>query len=61
MLYFFIDREPPTVPIKAATLMSKYNIPEGKTLGEILKKIEEKWVNNDFKISDKEIQKLIIH
>jgi len=60
MLYFFRDKEPPTVPIKAATLMSKYNIPEGKMLGEILKKIEEKWVDNDFKISDKEIQKLII-
>ena len=60
MLYFFRDKEPPTVPIKAATLMSKYNISEGKMLGEILKKIEEKWVDNDFKISDKEIQKLII-
>jgi len=59
MLDFFRKKEPPILPIKAATLMSEYNIPEGKKLGEILKKIEQKWVNNDFKISNKEIQKLL--
>ena len=39
-------------------LMTKYNIPEGKTLGNKLKMIEEIWVNNGFNISDKQIQKI---
>ncbi len=59
MLDFFRDKEAPTMPIKAATLMTQYNIPEGKRLGEILKKIEEKWINNNFKISDNEVRKII--
>ena len=47
------------MPIGANILMTVYNIPEGITLGGKLKKIEETWVNNDFKISDKQIQKII--
>ena len=39
--------------------MSKYNITEGKLLGTKLKKIEEKWIDNDFKISEKEINQLV--
>ena len=39
--------------------MYKYNIPEGKELGDKLKKIENKWIDNDFKISDSEIQKVL--
>jgi hypothetical protein len=39
--------------------MTKYNIPEGKMLGSKLKLIEEKWVQNSFKISEKQIQKII--
>ena len=39
--------------------MTKYNIPEGKTLGNKLKLIEETWVDNKFQISDKQIQKII--
>ena len=39
--------------------MTKYNIPEGKELGEKLKKIENKWVDNHFKISETEVQKII--
>jgi poly(A) polymerase len=59
MIEFFKDREPPLLPLRAANLMSEYNIPEGKELGAKLKKVEEKWVENDFKISKLEIQKLI--
>ena len=40
------------MPIGAKTLMEKYDIPEGKNLGNKLKLIEEEWVNNNFKISD---------
>ena len=47
------------MPIGANVLMSKYNIPEGKILGNKLKIIEELWVQNGFQISDKQIQKII--
>ena len=59
MIEFFKDKEPPLLPVRAITLMNKYNIPEGKKLGIILKKIEEKWIDNNFKISEKEVQKFI--
>ena len=49
----------PTMPIGANVLMTKYNIPEGKILGNKLKMIEEMWVKNDFQILDKQIQKII--
>jgi tRNA nucleotidyltransferase/poly(A) polymerase len=55
----FKDKEVPIMPIKANTLMQKYNIPEGKKLGNKLREIEEVWTNNNFKISDKEIQKIV--
>ena len=56
---FFKDKNPPLLPLRAITLMTKYNIPEGKDLGIKLKQIEDRWVDNDFKISEKEVQKLI--
>jgi poly(A) polymerase len=49
----------PTMPIGANNLMIKYNIPEGKTLGNKLKMIEELWVNNGFKISEKQVKKIV--
>ena len=53
------DKVVPNLPIDANMLMIKYNIPEGKTLGNKLKLIEETWVYNSFHISDKQIQKII--
>ena len=47
------------MPIGANVLMTKYNIPEGKILGNKLKIIEEMWVQNGFQILDKQIQKII--
>ena len=58
-LSFFKDKKVPTLPLKAATLMAKYNIPEGKELGLKLKQIENKWVDNDFRITEKEVEKII--
>ncbi|MDC0855158.1 CCA tRNA nucleotidyltransferase [Candidatus Pelagibacter sp.] len=52
------DKVIPTMPIGANTLMTKYNIPEGKILGNKLKMIEEAWVENGFAISEKNIQKI---
>ena len=55
----FKDEETPLLPLKATTLITKYNIPEGKELGVQLKKVEKKWINNNFEISDEEIQQII--
>ena len=41
--------------------MEKYNIQEGKSLGNILKMIEEEWVNNNFQLSENQIEKIINH
>ena len=59
MIEFFKDKEPPLLPFRAITLMTEYNIPEGKKLGVKLKEIEEKWVENNFEISKLEVQKII--
>ena len=64
MFYVFVidifkNKEIPIMPFKADLLMEKYNIPEGKELGAKLKAIEEVWTNNDFKISDKEVLKIV--
>ena len=39
--------------------MKKFNISQGKKLGENLKKIEDYWINNNFKITDKDIKKIV--
>ena len=49
----------PILPIGADLLMSKFQIPEGKTLGNKLKRIEETWVQNGFQISDKQVQQIV--
>jgi tRNA nucleotidyltransferase/poly(A) polymerase len=59
MIKNFKDRDRPFMPLKANILMEKYNIPEGKELGSKLKLIEEVWANNNFEISEKEIQKIV--
>ena len=47
------------MPVSADFLMKKYEIPEGKQLGEKLKIIEKEWVKNDFKISDQEVHNIV--
>ena len=59
MIEFFKNKEKPLLPLRAITLMTEYNISEGKELGVKLKKIEEKWVENNFEISKLEVQKII--
>ena len=49
----------PLLPLRAITLITKYNIPEGKELGNKLKMIEELWVDNNFKISENEVLKIV--
>ena len=55
----FKNKTLPKMPIKAEELISKYNFLEGKKLGDKIKLIERKWVNNNFKISDKQIEDLV--
>jgi len=56
---FFSNQEPPKLEIKAKTLIEKFNYKEGKELGKKLKEIEEFWIENLFKISDQELNKII--
>jgi len=55
----FKTKEIPVMPFKAKVLMEKYHIPEGKELGMKIKMIEEAWINNNFQISEKEIEKIV--
>ena len=59
LINIFRNKEMPIMPIKADFLMEKYNIQEGKELGVKLKAIEEIWTSNNFKISDKEVLKIV--
>ena len=40
-------------------LIVKYKISEGKVLGDKLRMIEEEWVNNNFKISDQQVENIV--
>jgi len=59
LIEIFEKKLTPKMPVGADILMKKYKIPEGKQLGLKLKMIEEEWVKNDFKISDKEINTIV--
>ena len=59
LIEFYKDKISPIMPVGANVLMTKYKIPEGKQLGLKLKIIEEEWVNNDFKISDEQIEQIV--
>jgi len=59
MITLFQNKDKLIMPVNADLLMTKYNIPEGKQLGIKLKSIEQEWVNNNFKISDQQIDNII--
>jgi len=48
----------PIMPVSADFLMKKYKISEGRQLGEKLKIIEKEWVENNFQISDHQIDSI---
>ncbi len=56
---FFQSQEVPKFEIKGKTLIEKYNYKEGKELGIKLKEIEDFWIENSFKISDNDIDKIV--
>ena len=59
MIEIFKNKPIPSMPFKANLLMEKYNIFEGKELGIKLKEIEKVWVNNNFQISENEVEKIV--
>ena len=56
----FEKLEKPNFPIKAKIVMEKYNLKEGKELGQKLKYLENLWVENSFNISDKEVEEAFL-
>ena len=59
LIKHYEDSVVPIMPISANLLMQKYEIPQGKQLGEKLRLIEEEWVKNNFIISDHKLDKII--
>ena len=59
LIKLYQNKSIPVMPINADLLMTKYKIPQGKMLGDKLKKIEEQWVNNNFVISSSEIETIV--
>ena len=55
----FENKTIPMMPITADILMKKYQITEGKQLGNKLKMIEDEWVRNNFEISDKQVDDIL--
>ena len=54
-----IETNKPIFPIKAKNLIDEYNLKEGRELGTKLKKIEDVWVQNNFKITNQEVNRII--
>ena len=58
---YFEKLERPKFPIKAKIIMEKYNMKESKELGEKLKYLENLWVENNFNISEKEVENTFLN
>ena len=56
---YFKNKELPKLPITGSDLIKDFGIPEGEIVGEKLKEIENVWINNNFKISDKNLKKIL--
>ena len=48
----------PIFPIDGETLKQK-GMQEGQRLGNVLKTLEEEWINNNFKISNERVEEII--
>ena len=58
-LNYFQDKEIPKLTVTGDDLINNYGIPQGEEVGEKLKQIESFWINNNFKITDKDLKKII--
>ena len=59
LIKLYKSKNIPLMPIKADLLMSKYNLSAGRSLGNKLKLIEKEWVENNFKITDQQVENII--
>ena len=59
LIKIYKSKNIPSMPIKADLLISKYNLKEGRTLGDKLKLIEREWVENNFQIADQQVENII--
>ncbi len=55
---YFKNLEKPKFPLKANIIMEKYKIKEGRELGQKLRHLENLWVENSFKITDKQVDEV---
>jgi len=58
LINYYEKKITPIMPVNADFLMKKYKISEGKQLGDKLRIIEDHWVENNFKISDEDIDNI---
>ena len=56
---YFKNQELPVFPIKAEDLMKKFNLTEGKKVGEYLKLLEDFWIKNNFSITEKDLERIV--
>ena len=56
---YFEQFEKPIFPLKAQDLLEKYNLKEGKEFGQKIRLLEDLWLNNSFKLSNKEIDNVL--
>ncbi len=56
---YFEKLDKPEFPIKAQLLINDYGLKEGRELGQKLKNLEMRWIENNFKLSKKDIEKVL--
>ena len=56
---YFEKLDKPEFPIKAQLLMNDYGLKEGRELGQKLKNLEMKWIENNFNLSKKDMEKVL--
>ena len=56
---YFEKLDKPEFPIKAQVLINDYGLKEGRELGQKLKNLEMKWIENNFNLSKKDMEKVL--
>jgi len=56
---YFEKLDKPEFPIKAQLLINDYGLKEGRELGQKLKILEMKWIENNFNLSKKDMEKVL--
>ncbi len=58
---YFEKLDKPEFPIKAQLLINDYGLKEGRELGQKLKNLEMKWIENNFNLSKKDMEKVLLN